>query len=189
MDYMLLMIISCSSLLDSETPSNPVKTAPSVHELPNAPTQPAKVNATRSSIHIRWASPSPNGRAPPVVGYRVEYFSLDQNTGGSHDGDEDAVTIVTMVLGQLPTMDNSPSDKNKPQPLPTGTMIPRTIPHQNNSPLGPLPQNKTTHQDQYLHVHVYGGELSWWGVVRIRFTMIGMINIFTRNFIPLPLCW
>ena len=63
-----------------------------------------------------------------------------------------------------PHEDNSPSDKNKAQPLPTRTTIPRTIPHQDNSPLGPLPRNKTTHQDQNL----YGGELSSWGVVRIR---------------------
>ena len=63
-----------------------------------------------------------------------------------------------------PHEDNSPPDKNKAQPLPTRTTIPRTIPHQDNSPLGPLPWNKTTHQDQNL----YGGELSSWGVVRIR---------------------
>ena len=63
-----------------------------------------------------------------------------------------------------PNEDNSPPDKNKAQPLPTRTTIPRTIPHQDNSPLGPLPRNKTTHQDQNL----YGGELSSWGVVRIR---------------------
>ena len=35
-----------------------------------------------------------------------------------------------MVLGQLPTKHNFPPDKNKAQPLPTGTTIPRTIPHQ-----------------------------------------------------------
>ena len=62
-----------------------------------------------------------------------------------------------------PHEDNSPPDKNKAQPLPTRTTIPRTIPHQDNSPLGPLPRNKTTHQDK-----LYGGELSSWGVVRIR---------------------
>ena len=64
----------------------------------------------------------------------------------------------------IPHEDNSPPDKNKAQPLPTRTTIHRTIPHQDNSPLGPLPRNKTTHQDQNL----YGGELSSWGVVRIR---------------------
>ena len=64
-----------------------------------------------------------------------------------------------------PHEDNSQPDKNKAQPLPTRTtIIPRTIPHQDNSPLGPLPRNKTTHQDQNL----YGGELSSWGVVQIR---------------------
>ena len=60
-----------------------------------------------------------------------------------------------------PHEDNCPPDNNKTQPLPTRTTIPRTIPHQDNSPLGPLPRNKTTHQDQNL----YGGELSSWGVI------------------------
>ena len=131
--------------------------------------------------------------------------------------------VLQKVLGQLPTKDNSPPDRNKAQPLPTGTTIPRTTveprynevlgtmkitllyqvshyirvknkeiwragtskitlllegfvisdlfitrfhctPHQDNSALRPLPRNKTTHQDQYL----YSGELSWWGVVRLR---------------------
>ena len=62
------------------------------------------------------------------------------------------------VLGQLPTKDNSPPDKYKAQPL---TTIPTTIPHQENSPLGPLPRNKTTYQDQYLYSgNCPGGELS-----------------------------
>ena len=64
--------------------------------------------------------------------------------------------IYTGVLGQLPTGDNSPPDKNKSHILPTRTTIPRTIPHQDNCPLRPLQTSKTTHQDQYL----YGGELS-----------------------------
>ena len=34
--------------------------------------------------------------------------------------------MLYLVLGQLPTEDNSPPDKNKAQPLPTGTTIPRT---------------------------------------------------------------
>ena len=69
-----------------------------------------------------------------------------------------------MVLGQLPMRTIPHQIKNKAQPLPTRTTIPRTIPHQDDSPLGPLPRNKTTLQDQNL----YGGELSCWGVVRIR---------------------
>ena len=69
--------------------------------------------------------------------------------------------MTAVVLGQLPTKDNSSPVKNKAQP--TGTTIPRSISNQDNSPLGPLPQNKTTHQDQNL----YDEELSWWGVVRI----------------------
>ena len=72
--------------------------------------------------------------------------------------------VINSVLGQLPMRTIIPHQINKAQPLPTRTTIPRTIPHQDNSPLGPLPRNKTTHQDQNLN----GGELSSWGVVRIR---------------------
>ena len=80
-----------------------------------------------------------------------------------------SLVVVVLVIPSLrsrttPHEDNSPPDENKAQPLPTRTTIPRTIPHQDNSPLGPLPRNKTTLQDQNL----YGGELSSWGVVRIR---------------------
>ena len=70
-----------------------------------------------------------------------------------------------------PHEDNSPPDENKAHLLPTRTTMPRTIPHQDNSPLGPLPRNKTTHQDQNL----YGGELSSWGVVRIRYIAYGKV--------------
>ena len=41
--------------------------------------------------------------------------------------------MLLAVLGQLPTEDNSPPDKNKAQLLPTWTMIPTTIPHQDIS--------------------------------------------------------
>ena len=59
--------------------------------------------------------------------------------------------LLSVLLGQLdPHEDNSPPDNNKAQPLPTRTTIPRTTPHQDNSPLGPLPRNKATYQDQNL---------------------------------------
>ena len=69
------------------------------------------------------------------------------------------------VLGQLPMRTIPHQIKIKPNHCPPGPqslgLFPtRTIPHQDNSPLGPLPRNKTTHQDQNL----YGGELSSWGV-------------------------
>ena len=57
------------------------------------------------------------------------------------------------VLRQLPTNDNSPPDKNKAHPLPNKTVNLRTIPHQDNSPLGPLPRNKTTHQTKRELLH------------------------------------
>ena len=59
----------------------------------------------------------------------------------------------------------------------TRTTIPRTIPHQDNSLLGPLPRNKATHQDQYL----YGGELSWWGVVRIWQYMVNDLPLYCTH--------
>ena len=67
--------------------------------------------------------------------------------------------ILVGVLGQLPTGDISPLDKNKAQILPTRTTIPRTTP-----PTGPQQTCKSIDQDQYLPE----GELSWRGVVRIR---------------------
>ena len=48
-------------------------------------------------------------------------------------------------------------------------MPPRTTIPKDYSPLGqvptrPISTGNTIHQDQYIH----GGELFWWGVVRIR---------------------
>ena len=61
------------------------------------------------------------------------------------------------VLGQLPTGDNSPPDKIKPNYCPSG---PQSLGQfsTRTTLLGPQATNKSTHQDQYL----YGGELSWW---------------------------
>ena len=77
--------------------------------------------------------------------------------------------IFKRVLGQLPTGDNSPPDKNKAQLLPTRTTI----------PIGQFPTRTTPpHQDHYhlvkplIRTNIYGGELSWWGVVRIRFKIL-----------------
>ena len=80
-----------------------------------------------------------------------------------------AVTVVTgcvvnsSEIGSR-TIPQSPPDKNKAQLLPIRTTFPRTTPHQDNSPSGPLQTSKTIYQVQYL----YGGELSWWGVVQIQ---------------------
>ena len=65
-------------------------------------------------------------------------------------------SIPRPVLGQLPMRTIPPPDKNKAQPLPTRTTIPRTIPHQDNSPLGPLPRNKN---------HSSGPKPVRWGIV------------------------
>ena len=98
--------------------------------------------------------------------------------------------LVERVLGQLPTKDNSPLNKNKAQPLPTGNTIPRTLPHQDNSPLGPLPRNKTTHQDQYLYDgELPGGELSGYelkaAIIIIR-NFANYINEFQTSLSKLP---
>ena len=82
--------------------------------------------------------------------------------------------LILTVRGQLTTGDNSPPDKTKAQLFPTRTTIPRTTPHR-TTPTRTAKTSKTTHQDQYLH----GGELSWWGVVRIRIlTLLEKIRLF-----------
>ena len=78
--------------------------------------------------------------------------------------------LVQSILG-LGSMGNGSRTTSHQGQLPTGTTIPRTIPHQDNSPLGPLPRKKATHEDQYM----YSGELSWWGVVKIRWKMCVII--------------
>ncbi|XP_071487948.1 roundabout homolog 2-like [Diadema antillarum] len=67
-------------VIDEETAEHPVVTAPSTNELPNAPSQPSLVNATQSSIQLRWSPPIAN-RSPPVIGYQVEYYRLEQTNG------------------------------------------------------------------------------------------------------------
>ena len=65
--------------------------------------------------------------------YRKSNLSLYGNIHGGQRGewDEGGVRGGTYlkVLGQLPTGDNSPPDKDKAQLLPTRTMNPRTTPH------------------------------------------------------------
>ena len=67
------------------------------------------------------------------------------------------------VLGQLPTGDHSPLDKNKVQLLLTRTTIPRTIPHEDNSSPGPLLTRTTTNQSNHSSgpIHVR------WGIVLV----------------------
>ena len=60
------------------------------------------------------------------------------------------------VLGQLPTGDNSPSDKNKAQLLPTRATIPRTTPHLDNSPPDHRPISSGKN-------HSSGPISTWWG--------------------------
>ena len=73
----------------------------------------------------------------------------------SRSGQTNRWFVDTSPLGTI-----SHRIRNKVQLWPTRT----AIPIKDNSPPGPLQTSKTTHQDQYL----YGGALSWWGVVRIR---------------------
>ena len=84
----------------------------------------------------------------------------------------DAVTVVCAptplwiraippVLGQLPTGDNSPPNKNKAHLLPTRTTNPRTIPQQNNSPPHHYKPVKPLLRTKYSRVgNGPGGELS-----------------------------
>ena len=84
--------------------------------------------------------------------------------------------IVLAVLGQMPTGDSSPPNKNKAHLLPTRTTIPRTIPHQDNF----KPGSKTTLQEQYVYGGIHG-ELSWWGVVRIQVLAIPIHNSYSTD--------
>ena len=76
--------------------------------------------------------------------------------------------MIVMVLGQLPMRTIPHQIKRKPNHCPPGPQslgLLNFIPHLDNSPLGPLSQNKTTHQDQTLYVwNCPPGELSRYGL-------------------------
>ena len=86
--------------------------------------------------------------------------------------------LMEMVLGQLPMRTNPHQIKIKPNHCPPGQQSLGLFPHQDNSPLGPLPRNKTTHQDQKLN----GGELSSWGVIQIRMGIFKVVTTICKTF-------
>ncbi|XP_063960198.1 roundabout homolog 1-like [Lytechinus pictus] len=69
-----------ANLVVVDTPGTSERTAPSTNEFPGAPSQPLRVNVTRSSIQVQWTAPAAS-RAPSVTGYQVEYFSPEQTIG------------------------------------------------------------------------------------------------------------
>ena len=73
--------------------------------------------------------------------------------------------LTHLVLGQLPTGDNSPPDKDKAQLLPTRTTLPRTSPHQDqNQPINPLMRTNA-----YMVGNCPSGELSRYGLTSVFF--------------------
>ena len=134
-------------------------------------------------IHWKWPCQALNPRrgiapGPPVVGAALHWlhslrlpllFTIifhHSDWAGYNPGSR-----TTPLWWQFRTTEIK--IKNKAQLMTTRTMIPRTTPHQDhdpkdNSPPGPLPTSKSTHQDQFL----YGGQLSWWGVVFSHFVHV-----------------
>ena len=72
--------------------------------------------------------------------------------------------------------------KIKAQPLPTRTTIPRTIPHQDNSPLGPLPRNSSSFVSIISEFsHMFGQALAQWRSLLISSCQIFQLHSFSRS--------
>lgn len=48
---------------------------------PAAPSVPTIVNVTKNSVTVTWHPPTPHLGASPIIGYTLEYYSSDLQTG------------------------------------------------------------------------------------------------------------
>ncbi|XP_054715413.1 roundabout homolog 2-like [Uloborus diversus] len=74
---------SWSASLSVESPRNPnviFHRAPDPSTFPRPPGQPTAVNVTETSVTLQWQRSSNMG-ASPLIGYRVEYYSSDLQSG------------------------------------------------------------------------------------------------------------
>lgn len=90
---------SWSASLTVENPSNPnLHRTPESSTFPGPPTKPQIVNQTETSVTVAWRRNSKVG-ASPLIGYTVEYFSSDLQTGWVVSAHR--VTSETYSVGNL----------------------------------------------------------------------------------------
>ncbi|XP_050537160.1 roundabout homolog 2 isoform X2 [Daktulosphaira vitifoliae] len=70
-----------ASLSVEESPGSRLHRAPDPAMFPAAPSVPTIVNVTRNSVTVTWKPPTPHLGASPIIGYTLEYYSSDLQTG------------------------------------------------------------------------------------------------------------
>ncbi|VVC26657.1 Fibronectin type III,Immunoglobulin subtype,Immunoglobulin-like domain,Immunoglobulin-like [Cinara cedri] len=70
-----------ASLSVEESPGSRLHRAPDPAMFPAAPSVPTIVNVTKNSVTVTWHPPTPHLGASPIVGYTLEYYSSDLQTG------------------------------------------------------------------------------------------------------------
>lgn len=70
-----------ASLSVEESPGSRLHRAPDPAMFPAAPSVPTIVNVTKNSVTVTWHPPTPHLGASPIIGYTLEYYSSDLQTG------------------------------------------------------------------------------------------------------------
>jgi len=70
-----------ASLSVEESPGSRLHRAPDPAMFPAAPSVPTIVNVTKNSVTVTWQPPTPHLGASPIIGYTLEYYSSDLQTG------------------------------------------------------------------------------------------------------------
>lgn len=70
-----------ATLTVEKSPNTNLHRTPDPSKFPGPPGTPRILNITNSSVSLSWTSPTPQNGVSPLIGYTVEYFSADLQTG------------------------------------------------------------------------------------------------------------
>ncbi|XP_065216561.1 roundabout homolog 2 isoform X2 [Planococcus citri] len=70
-----------ATLTVDKSPTANIHRTPDPSKFPGPPGTPRILNVTNSSVSLSWTSPIPQNGVSPLIGYTVEYFSADLQTG------------------------------------------------------------------------------------------------------------
>ncbi|CAD7078040.1 unnamed protein product [Hermetia illucens] len=91
-----------ATLTVEKSSSSILHRSPDPSTFPSPPGTPKVVNVTQSTITLRWTKPLEKPAASPLIGYTVEYFSSDLQTGwvvAAHRVPDQIITISELKPG------------------------------------------------------------------------------------------
>lgn len=97
-----------ASLSVEESPGSRLHRAPDPAMFPAAPSVPTIVNVTKNAVTVTWNPPTPHLGASPIIGYTLEYYSSDLQTGwvvAAHRISTNTMIVsINIVLLSLPSL-------------------------------------------------------------------------------------